>query len=176
MIDLKRRPHGNINELSLRTQTIYDFLQANPIGVLSTVTPDGEPHGATVYFTVTKDLIISFLTRSNTRKYDNMKNNNHVMLTVFEPHSQTAVQATGTATGITEHGVITRLAADITRICLDTGGSGLAPIAKLEVGRFAAFEINPVQIRMARYAAHDAGDYNDIFESVESFEVNAASY
>lgn len=173
--NLKQRiknPQPNRTGLSDRRQRIYDFLHANPIGVLSTVSPDGEPHGVVVYFAVNEQFSLSFLTRSETRKFDNLAHNNHVMLTVCEPQSQAVVQVTGRAYEVTNSRVKDRIAGKILAIGRRVSGNGMPPISKLEAGEFVAFRIIPVQIRMAIYARPDSGEYQDLFESIESFDLD----
>jgi hypothetical protein len=48
----------------------------------------------------------------------------------------------------------------------------LPPILKLQAGSFTTFAVTPASIRMAVYARPDPGDYNQLFESIESFEIS----
>src|SRR5690242_6657904 len=89
-----------------RPRRIFNFLRANPIGVLSTVDSTGGPHGVVIYYIIRDDFSIDFLTRERTRKYDNLRHNNHAMLTVFEPRTQTTAQIVGTASEITDSTVV----------------------------------------------------------------------
>jgi general stress protein 26 len=174
MYSTKRRrqvSYGGGECFSDREQRIYDFLIDNPTGVLSTASPDCEPHGVVVYFTIDKQFIVFFLTRTGTRKYDNLTHNNHVMLTVFEPHTRTTVQLAGKATELHDRSAINAVAGSVTAIGHKTSDVGLLPIMRLSAGDFTAFRIDPVQIRMARYAEPDSGDYRDLFDSVESFDL-----
>lgn len=159
-------------KMSDRQQRIYDFLKSNPIGVLSSVTPNGDPHGAVVYFEIDTDFTISFLTKAETRKYDNLRHHKHVMMTVFEPATQATAQVSGDAVEVEESYDINRLAGVILGTSIKTGDAGLPPISKLQAGPYVAFRIKPVQIRMAVYARPDSGDYGDLFESIESFELH----
>ena len=174
MYKVMHRPYTSqrgAEPLSDRKQRMFDFLSSNPIGVLSTVSPDGEPHGVVIYFTIDKQFSISFLTRAETRKHDNLIHNNHIMLTVFEPRSQTIAQIMGKAEKLSDSVMINSVAGSIFAIGNKTSDAGLPPIAKLMAGNFVAFRINPVQVRMAVYARPDPGDYQDLFESVESFDL-----
>lgn len=158
-------------KFSDRNQRIYDFLYQHPVGVLSTVTPNGDPNGVVIYFVIDENFNVSFLTRSGTRKYDNLKHYPHTMLTVFEPKSQTTVQVTGKAKELTAAYDINRIAGLTHAASLKTSGPDLLPITKLEEeGAYVAFEIEPTQIRMAVYSRPDPGDYDSIFESIESFD------
>lgn len=165
-----RAPSTIASKYSDRKQRIHDFLSQTAIGVLSTVNPDGEPHGVVIYFNINADFGITFLTRSGTRKYDNLKHHNHLMLTVFDVVTQTTAQITGRAVEITDSYEINQVAASMLAISLKISEPGLPPITKLEAGDYVAFTIQPVQIRMAVYARPDPGEYTELFESIESFE------
>lgn len=157
--------------LSERQRRIYEFLDSNRTGVLATVDPSGEPHATVIYHTVDKDFNVSFLTKSGTKKYDNLVRNNHVVLVVFDAVSQTVGQVIGKAVEIKDGYDINTVAAAVFMTSLKTSEGGLPPIAKLKAGEYAAFEIVPKQIRMASYARPDSGDYDKIFDSIESFEL-----
>ena len=164
------------NHLGQREQRMYSFLRTNSVGVLSTVDPDGNPHGAVIYYTVDKNFIVAFLTKTETRKYDNLKHNSHVMVTIFNARSQATVQIVGTASEVEDHGEINRIATAVQTASIAKNGIGLLPISKLEAGGYTAFKIVPIQVRMAVFSQSDSGEYEDIFESVESFELNGLEH
>lgn len=170
---LSRRSVTKTEQFSDRRKRMFNFLQQNPTGVLSSVTPDGEPHGVVVYYMVRPDLSISFLTKVGTRKYDNLVHDDRVHLTVFEPKTQAVVQVAGHASEVKNSTEMNAIAGAIQRATLRTSVAGIPPIAKLRAGVYAAFTIAPSQIRMAVYARPDPGSYSEIFESVESFDVPA---
>lgn len=159
-------------KFSDRKQRIYNFLRTNPIGVLSSVTPDGNPHGTVIYYKIEEDFTVSFITKAQTRKYDNLKRNNHIMLTVFEPKTQTTAQINGLAIETTDSYEINAIAGAIQAASLKTSDAGMPPIAKLDAGDYVAFKIKPVQISMAVYSRPDPGDYSELFESIESYELH----
>lgn len=160
--------------LTDRQWRILNFLELNPIGVISSVTPDGNPHGAVIYFSVDNQFNVFFLTKSGTRKHDNLRHNNHVMLTVFEPITQTTAQITGVATELTDPAAIAAVAGEVFEVSLKTSSAGPPPISKLQAGSYVAYMVEPAQIRMATYANPDRGNYTDLFESIESFELKPA--
>lgn len=157
-----------VRELSDRKTRFYNFLLANPIGVLSSVTPDNNPHGTVVYFCVDKDFVCSFITKSGTKKNDNIKHNNHVMLTVFDPKTQTTVQILGFAQEIRDSRRVNAIAGSIVNTSIKTARN-LPPLSKLDAGQFVGYEIVPVEARMATYASSNTGHYKDIFKSIEYF-------
>jgi uncharacterized pyridoxamine 5'-phosphate oxidase family protein len=160
------------SQLSDRKQRIYDFLFNTSIGVLSSTDPNGDPHGAVIYYTIDDGFEISFLTKSETKKYDNLIHNNHVMLTVFEPLTQTTVQVTGVAREMKDDLVVKVLASKMLGTSLRTSDAGMPPLSKLEAGAYVVFRIEPVQVRMVVYARPESGDYSELFETVESFGHN----
>lgn len=159
----------NTKKFSDRKQRIFDFLFTTSIGVLSTADPDGDPHGAVIYYTINRDFEVAFLTKLETKKYDNLVHNSHVMLTVFEPLTQTTVQVTGVAKEVKNGSAMNGIAARVLGTSLKTSKAGLTPLSKLEAGSFVAFTIEPVQVRMAVYARPKPGEYNELFETIESF-------
>lgn len=160
-------------DYSDRRQRMYDFLKTHPAGVLCTVSPDGDPHGAAIYFSIDKSFVISFITKAETRKYDNLIRNDHVMLTVLDAPSQTTIQVTAKAEPITENYEINAVAGRIQAASLETSDAGIPPIAKLHAGAYVAFRLKPTQIRMAVYSRPDPGEYTEIFESIEATELGS---
>jgi uncharacterized pyridoxamine 5'-phosphate oxidase family protein len=166
----KRYPKQD-SPLSERQRRIYDFLHDNPVGVLTSVDPNGYPHGAVIYFYINEKFGISFLTKKGTKKYDNLVRNNNVMLVVYEPISQSVAQIVGQAYAMKDGYDLNVMAQKVFEASLKTSEGGIPPITKLQIGAYTAFEIKPAQIRMAIYERPDSGDYSRIFESIESFEL-----
>lgn len=160
--------------LSDKQQRIRGFLEDTAVGVLSTVDPNGDPHGVVIYFVVDGDFNIYFLTRAATRKYDNLKHHDHAMLTVFDPGSQTTAQIIGKAEEINNNEQVNEIANQMVQASFKTSDSDIPPITKLDAGESVAFKLEPVQIRMAVYARPESGTYNDLFESIESFNLRDA--
>jgi len=167
-----RRVYPDAKKLPDRKQRIYDFLHEHPVGVLSSSMPDGNPHGVVVYFSVDETLTVRFLTKKDTRNYDNLKHSAHVALTIFDTHTQTTVEFVGVATECGSAADINEAAKDVFVASAPAGANGLPPIAKLQADAFTAFQLSPVQIRMAMYAQPDIGNYRALFETVEAFDLN----
>ena len=170
---VQTKPEGEImSHRPERQQRIYDFLKANPIGVLSTVNRSGQPHGSVIYYSIDENFTVSLLTKSKTRKYQNIVTNPEVVITIYEPSSQTTAEITGKAHQVKDSFEINSIAGSILGASLKTSDSGLPPISKLEAGNYVAFNIKPKQIKMAVFARPDPDDYLGIFETIESFELN----
>ena len=145
---------------------ILEFLQHNSVGVLATVDPNGEPHAAAIYFTVDDDFNILFLTKTGTKKHDNLKHHNHAMLVAYDAKSQTTAQVKGTVTEITDVTRMQRVFSDILKISMKTSEAGVMPLDKLQAGEYVAYSLDPKEVRMAVFIRPDPGDYSQIFETV----------
>jgi uncharacterized pyridoxamine 5'-phosphate oxidase family protein len=166
----KSLPKANLETLSERQRRILHFLDTTRVGVLTSVDPNGNPHGSVVYFAASEGFALSFITKQNTKKADNILKNNHVMLVVFDPSSQTVAQVTGKAVKVANKQGVNAIAAAIFMTSI-SDSKHLPPIAAIDAGDFVAFRIEPDQIRMATYGAPESGDHRQIFESIESFEL-----
>src|SRR6266496_4823848 len=98
---------------------VGDFLKKHKVGVLATVSPEGDPYAAAIYYTVDSALNVSFLTKTGTKKADNLEHNNHAMLVVYEADSQTTVQVTGSVSKITDSAETNELFAQIVYASVD---------------------------------------------------------
>jgi uncharacterized protein YhbP (UPF0306 family) len=157
--------------LTERQDRIYSFLKGNGVGVLASIDPTGMPHATVIYHTIDQDFTMWFLTKTNTNKHANLLRDNRVMLVVFDPVSQTTAQVSGNAFEVRNGQAINDIAAAIFMTSLKTSQGGIPPIAKLNAGEYTAFKIKPEEIRMASYIRPDSGEYESIFESLESFEL-----
>ena len=153
-----------------RQQRIHNFLTRNTIGVLSTIDAEGGPHGVTIYYVARPTFEIAFLTRVGTKKHLDLKKDNRVMLTIYEPETQTTLQISGIAEEITDHYEINGIAGAILGASLKSG-NGILPITKLHAGPYTAYNIRPTRVQMAVYSRPDPGNYENIFESIESYEL-----
>lgn len=137
---------------SERNQEIYEFLQSQPVGVLATVNSMGDPHAAVIYFGVDEEFNITFVTKTETRKYENLEQNNHVMLVAFEALSQTTVQITGLTENITDDPEANEVFSNALRAADKTSKTTIPPISKLFAGDYATYRLQPTQISMAVFA------------------------
>ncbi len=160
--------------LSSRFKRFYSFMLANPVGVLSTITPDEEPHGVVIYYVPDEKLNIYFITREGTRKCDNIRHNNIVSLTAFNSMNQSSIQAIGHCMQIGNKTELNNLAGEILNISNTTSLQKLPPLTKLSAGPYIGFKIVPDQIRMAVYSPPENRYQNhELFESIESFDLRA---
>ena len=65
----------SMGKTSVTTSDLFEFIQAQKLGVVGTISPGGAPQSALVGIAVTPDLEIVFDTLKTTRKYRNLMSN-----------------------------------------------------------------------------------------------------
>lgn len=135
---------------------VADFLDSHPAGVLATVDHDGNPNASTIYFGVGKDLEVTFTTKEGTRKYQNIERHNTVMLVVFDPESQSAVQVSGKARLETDPEVTQKIYHSTLRAAKQTSEDNVPPVAKIAAGPYVAYTITPDKVSMSEYGWGDS--------------------
>jgi len=137
-------------------QKVVTFLQKHPVGVLATIDESGNPHASTIYFSVDDDLHITFTTKHDTRKYQNIHRHDIVMLVVFEAESQTSVQVSGKATEVTDAQKQQEIYHGTLHAAQQTGEDMVPPIAKIPAGNYVGFEIQPENVVLSEYGWGDS--------------------
>jgi general stress protein 26 len=160
----KQRITSSLSDESSRS--MLDFLKEHPVGTLSTVDPNGEPHAVVIYYFTDDDFNITFTTKRETRKFDNLSHYNHAMLLAYESTSQTTVQVTGVVEEIVDKQESESAFRSMVSASMATSDAGLPPFTKLYAGQYVAMRLKPLQIRMAVFARPDPGGY-DMYESIE---------
>lgn len=147
-------------------QIIHTFLTSRPLGVLATADTTGMPHAAAIYFSVDDEFNMFFMTKKDTTKYTNLKQNPRAMVVVYEALSQSTVQFRGVAEEIEDVSMAQAAFRGTLHASLQTSDGGIPPIAKLHAGDYVAYKIKPEYIRMAVYS-RPGFDQSDFFETID---------
>ena len=150
---------------------ILDFLQAHPTGVLATTDFFNKPHAAVIYHHVSSSYEITFVTKSDTKKYENMLKNNNVMLVAYDSFTQTTAQITGTVQEIKDAKQVQKALAHMLKVAEQTSQEGDPPVSKLYAGRYTAFRLHPEIIHMAVFLRPGPSGY-DLFETIQFMKDN----
>jgi general stress protein 26 len=134
---------------------ILNFLRDHPVGVIATVDPEGNPHGSTIYFDVDDKLNITFTTKRDTRKHENVSRLNKVMLVVFDAEHQTEVQIGGKAEETTDPAEIQKIFHGTLRAASATGVDNVPPVAKIAAGPYVGYTVRPTDIWLSDYGWGD---------------------
>lgn len=146
---------------------VYDFLKQQSAGVLATVDPNNNPYAAVIYYTIDTAFVVRFLTKKWTKKSDNLAHNNHAMLVVYDVPSQTTVQISGVVTKVADTNETSEAFRHALGASLDTAANALPPVTKLDAGEYVAYEMRPVEVKMAVYSSRSAENRGKLFETID---------
>ena len=126
------------------------FLLERGVGILSTVDRTGNVHGATVYYTVHNDYIY-VLSKSGTRKAQNILAHNQVSLTVSDADTLQTLQLNGLAEVETNRTVKDYIFNEMVKPRSYKGQERLPPVVKLEAGTYVIIRIAPISSNFSDY-------------------------
>jgi uncharacterized pyridoxamine 5'-phosphate oxidase family protein len=130
-----------------------NFLQDNPLGVLSTINGSHFPEMAPIYFFVESDFSCSFLTKTNTRKFRNLSENEKAALLTFSEETLTTVEVQGRLS--TEHDPlrIAQILEAFAALALSRKGAyWVPPVSQIENGAFAVCTLKAEGVLYTSYA------------------------
>lgn len=141
------------------------FLTNQRSGVLATADRNGNPHAATVYYTLDDDLTVLFGTRSETQKFKNLEENKQAAFVVYDEPTQTTVQITGRVEFVEDKATREHILATMQSSSVERSIENTPPVAKLNAGDYKIVRIIPMVIRLAEYSVAEPGS-GDIFETI----------
>lgn len=159
-----QKPHSMI-DASEAHHNVYEFLKAKKEGVLATNDPNGYPHATVVYIRIEDDFSIVFTTKRQTKKYDNLKQDNNAMLVVYDAASQVTAQVVGQVEEVTDMTQSQRAFDEMLATSLTRSREAIPPITKIFAGGYISLRLVPKQIRMAVYSRHALGN-KGMFETI----------
>ena len=135
---------------------VLAFLKRHQNAAIATVTPQGKPEVANIYYGIDNRFHLYFPTGTLSRKFKNLSKNPHVALSVTDPKKLITVQMEGVAritysTAKDAH-IVQTLAKVLTptlREVLDRLWDPVPPVIKMKNGKLAILE---VQIKWVRFA------------------------
>lgn len=146
-------------------ELIRNFLQSQRSGVLATGDNAGNPHAATVYFSLEDDFCLLFATKTETQKYKNIAENERVAFVCYDEKTQTTVQITGRAETVDDPDKQQDMLNTIYRFSETISKTEFPPIEKLFAGDYVVLRIVPQVIKMAIFLRPDS-EGEDMFESL----------
>lgn len=137
-------------------QEVIDYIKANPVMVLSTVDDLGVPHGAAVYAYAKSGKKVYCITKTDTRKFQNLRANPHVAITIVNTAENSSLQATGHAETAQDAAEIEDVMGNMAEIYAQ-GPDWLPPVTKLRAGPYQVVGITLKDVRLARYLHQHPG-------------------
>lgn len=162
---MKPTDNNEADILAAKRERIFQFISKHPTGVLTTVDPDGNPHGSVIYYTTDEDKYVLFITKERTKKHDNLSHHNHAMLVVYDQESQAVLQISGIAEVVTDSSDSQVDFAAVMMSSMEASGYPFSPISKIAAGAYVVYKLKPTQIRMTTYGYPGQG--TDVLEGAE---------
>jgi general stress protein 26 len=148
-------------------EKVYEFLQSHAVGILSTATTAGIPSASPIYFIVDEDLNFFFVTKSDTKKAQNVKENKNVALTIVDSGIPLTIQSSGTVEEVQDPQMYAKLAEANAK---EKGGfSWPPPLSKLESeGFLLLYKFQPSWLRVGDFSESKEGAdiQNNIFHVI----------
>lgn len=128
------------------------YLRAHETAVFSTLDKQGTISGAVVYYYIDKNNNIYILTKSHTKKAQNIMTNAQVALTVFEPTGMQTVQLQGVASIEENKEIQAQVFNQIVKNRYYSEKIDLPPMTKIKKGAYAVIKIVPQSIKFRDYS------------------------
>lgn len=145
---------------------VHDFLHHHPVGVLSTVSPDGTPWGAAVYYIVDEDFNFFFVTRTKTIKYQNLDKNPFAAFTIADGPTQTTVQVSGKISKVPIQDYVDIYFDKFAKIRPEGNPDWTPPLSRLHMGNYMPFRLTPTRLHYADYGHIESDDHTDSIEKI----------
>ena len=146
---------------------ISRFLTKHHIGVLATADASGKPHAATVYLTFDQQFDIYFVTKQETQKSRNLKDNPRAAIAIYDQAAQTTVQVEGTVSEVTDPAKQEWVFNEIWDIAFKASRTG-PPTTRIDAGRYVAYKLLAPSLRIARFVVSLPSKDESIFEVVRT--------
>lgn len=128
------------------------YLNSHEIAVFSTLDTRNTISAAVVYYSIGKDNNIYILTKSHTKKAQNILTNNQVALTVYEPNGLQTVQLQGIASVEKSDSIKAEVFDKIVKNRYYSEKIDLPPVTKIKEGSYAVIRIIPKSIKFRDYS------------------------
>lgn len=131
-----------------QVKSLLEFLRTHDVAVLATIQDGTRAHATTIYYYVDDDLKFYFLTRNETLKFSNLKEDGDVGMAITDATGLQTVQIEGKAREVD----YARQYAPIVKKFIDgLAKSGKAweqiPLNRINSGYFAFIQVTPTWIR-----------------------------
>lgn len=143
---------------------IVAYIKDNPVMVLSTMGKSGMPHGAAVYVVALSPEQLYFVTKTETRKFENLADNPNVSITIVNPLENSSLQAKGKAEVVSNPHVAELVMTKMASVHASSA-DWMPPIAKLRAGAYQLIGIRLDHARLAHFKGEQIGSQNIFRES-----------
>lgn len=147
-------------------QKVHTFLRHHPMGILSTVTDDGNPWGSAIYYVADENFNFYFVTRVGTFKYHNLDKNPVASLTIADSESQITVQVSGKISKVPVHEYMDIVFDKLAAIKPKDDEYWLPPLTKINKGNYMPLLLTPSRLQYANYKQVKSDIHADYIEKI----------
>ena len=149
------------------TAEVKKFIDEHPLAVISINQPGKSPYSAAIFVVPDSDLNLYFITKIGTHKYQALQQDDQVAITIADFRPPKTLQATGTASELTAEGALAERVFQLLSTVEMPGNPGwLPPIAKINAGEYAIFEIKPDWMRVGDFSSNPGSEKQPVFQEV----------
>jgi nitroimidazol reductase NimA-like FMN-containing flavoprotein (pyridoxamine 5'-phosphate oxidase superfamily) len=145
---------------------VHEFLRHHPLGALATVSADGRPWSSPIYFVVDDNLHFYFVTRRETLKYKNLKQNQSAALSITDQDMQITVQVLGKISEVPPSEAIHIVLDKLERVRPAGDYNWAPPIMKVHKGDYNVLKLIPTTLQYANFKQFKSDIHDDYIEKV----------
>lgn len=134
-----------------KRKDVQEFLRKEHTMTISSVTKEGKPQSATVYYVLGGSMNMYFVTKEDSRKYRNITNNPKVSVVVSDCDQIQTAQIEGIAEEIKMGAVFTKTVDRIIELTDSLSHYWEPPIGMLRSGKAKLIKVTPTWIRYIDY-------------------------
>jgi pyridoxine/pyridoxamine 5'-phosphate oxidase len=141
---------------------VVTYLNEQSMAAVATVSQEGRPEAATIYFEVDDELNFYFLIRSDSRKYKNLQHNPMAALVVSSEHPLQTVQVEGEVASVVDKDALASL---LHHLKIKAKNKYWAPpFTKLE-GNLKLMKLSPDWLRVGEFGPR-ISDKEHVFHKI----------
>jgi|TARA_R110000824_G_scaffold401771_1_gene615623 hypothetical protein len=135
----------------------HSFLTSNSLGVLATLSQDGNPRARSVYYATDDNFAIYFVTLAGTRKIEDLAHHTKGAFVVSDESIPATLQIEGTIENASHTPAPSDAVRSIFDILLKRGGH-FTPLTRLDTGVVHMYKLTPTWIRWGDFSARGGSD------------------
>jgi uncharacterized pyridoxamine 5'-phosphate oxidase family protein len=129
---------------------INEFIKSHSKAVIATVDVSGQPSTSSIFYVMDKNNELHFITKSQTKKFENLKINSKSAITITDKDKPIAVNAVGLVVEITDQAMRDEIMQEVFKLSYSELHD-FAPIIKLHKGSFAVLKFIPKEAKMTDF-------------------------
>ena len=145
-------------EYTEEKQKALAYLASHPLGTLATINDEGKPQLSTIYIFVEPDFTVYFLTKTESRKFQNILKRKDVNLLCASEEMLLSIEFEGEVQQVVDTVGVVQVT-DRFRKMIETrkGNYWTPPVAQLQSGQYVACKLIPTSVHIHLFADESNG-------------------